>query len=124
VKLIFRYIVQHAGAAQPILRLWLQSMTPASIPRCLSSRARTHDECSRLADAPAAGPRPDWLVGINGTRAMTASTADGAFFLTHGRPRADPDPGHVVDRPTTRSANSSARDYWEVRAICLRGRHL
>ena len=39
-ELIFRYIVQHAGARQPILRLWLQSMTPASI-RDAFSRLRT-----------------------------------------------------------------------------------
>jgi DNA topoisomerase-3 len=30
-ELIFRHIVQHAKAKQPIQRLWLQSMTPASI---------------------------------------------------------------------------------------------
>ena len=30
-ELIFRYIVQHTRAKQPIRRLWLQSMTPAAI---------------------------------------------------------------------------------------------
>src|SRR5437867_4594696 len=30
-ELIFRYIVKHTHARQPIKRLWLQSMTPASI---------------------------------------------------------------------------------------------
>src|SRR5579871_4116457 len=30
-ELIFRYIVQHAKAKQPIQRLWLQSMTPQAI---------------------------------------------------------------------------------------------
>src|SRR2546425_8165595 len=31
-ELIFRYIVKHTGARQPIQRLWLQSMTPAASP--------------------------------------------------------------------------------------------
>ena len=39
-ELIFRYIVQHAKAKQPIQRLWLQSMTPGCHPRRLRRLAR------------------------------------------------------------------------------------
>ena len=49
-ELIFRHIVRHTGAKQPIQRLWLQSMTPASI-RDGFSRLRSDADMLPLADA-------------------------------------------------------------------------
>jgi DNA topoisomerase-3 len=49
-ELIFRYIVRHAGAKKPIQRLWLQSMTPASIRDGFES-LRTDRDLQPLADA-------------------------------------------------------------------------
>src|SRR3970040_650247 len=49
-ELIFRYIVQHARVKKPIQRLWLQSMTPASI-RDGFAELRTDREMLPLADA-------------------------------------------------------------------------
>jgi len=49
-ELIFRYIVQHARSGKPIERLWLQSMTPASI-RDGFSQLRPDRELLPLADA-------------------------------------------------------------------------
>src|SRR5436189_4426695 len=48
-ELIFRYIVKHTGARQPIRRLWLQSMTATSIKDGFS-RLRTDAEMLPLAD--------------------------------------------------------------------------
>ena len=56
-ELIFRYIVQHAKAKQPIQRLWLQSMTPAAIRDGFAALAR------RCSDA-AAGRRGGVPFGI------------------------------------------------------------
>ena len=70
-ELIFRYIVKHTGAKHPIQRLWLQSMTPAAI-RDGFAHLRTDQEMRPLADAAVCRSESDWLVGINGTRAMTA----------------------------------------------------
>ena len=70
-ELIFRYIIQHAKARQPVQRLWLQSMTAASI-RDGFARLRSDAEMRPLADAAVCRSESDWLVGINGTRAMTA----------------------------------------------------
>src|SRR6267378_8396616 len=70
-ELIFRYIVQHAGNKKPIERLWLQSMTQNSIKEGFE-RLRKDRELRPLADAALCRSESDWLIGINGTRAMTA----------------------------------------------------
>jgi DNA topoisomerase-3 len=81
-ELIFRYIVQYAKAKQPIQRLWLQSMTPAAI-RDGFAHLRTDTEMLPLADAATCRSESDWLIGINGTRAMTAfNSKTGGFHLT------------------------------------------
>ncbi|MFO0204964.1 MAG: DNA topoisomerase, partial [Betaproteobacteria bacterium] len=81
-ELIFRYIAQHARARQPVQRLWLQSMTPAAIREAFA-QLRSDDEMQPLADAARCRSEADWLVGINGTRAMTAfNSRDGGFYLT------------------------------------------
>ncbi len=81
-ELIFRYIVQHTKAKLPIQRLWLQSMTPASIRESFE-HLRTDEDMAPLADAARCRSEADWLVGINGTRAMTAfNSKEGGFFLT------------------------------------------
>src|SRR5256885_7657577 len=81
-ELIFRYIVQYAKVNKPIHRLWLQSMTPAAIREGF---AQLRDDASMrpLADAAVCRSESDWLVGINGTRAMTAfNSKTGGFHLT------------------------------------------
>ncbi len=81
-ELIFRYIVQYAKAKQPIQRLWLQSMTAAAI-RDGFAHLRTDAEMIPLADAATCRSESDWLIGINGTRAMTAfNSKTGGFHLT------------------------------------------
>jgi DNA topoisomerase III len=81
-ELIFRNIVQHTKAKQPIRRLWLQSMTPAAI-RDGFAALRSDAELRPLADASVCRSESDWLVGINGTRAMTAFNSKlGGFQLT------------------------------------------
>jgi DNA topoisomerase-3 len=78
-ELIFRYIIQHAKAKQPIQRLWLQSMTAGSI-RDGFAHLRGDAEMRPLADAAVCRSESDWLVGINGTRAMTAFNSKGGGF--------------------------------------------
>jgi len=114
-ELIFRYIVQHAKAKQPVARLWLQSMTPASIREAFA-QLRTDNEMLPLADAARCRSEADWLVGINGTRAMTAfNSKDGGFFLTTVGRVQTPTLTIVVERED-RIRKFVPRDYWEVRA--------
>jgi DNA topoisomerase-3 len=81
-ELIFRYLVKLSGVKTPIRRLWLQSMTAESI-RDAFSHLRSDEEMIPLAKAAVCRSESDWLVGINGTRAMTAfNNRSGGFQLT------------------------------------------
>ena len=66
-------------------------MTPGSIREAFA-HLRSDEEMQPLAQAAKSRSEADWLVGINGTRALTAfNNKNGGFFLTDGRPRADAD---------------------------------
>jgi len=112
-ELIFRYIVRHARARKPIQRLWLQSMTPAAIREGFE-QLRTDRELQPLADAAVSRSESDWLVGINGTRAMTAfNSKDGGFYKTTVGRVQTPTLAILVERES-RIKGFVARDYWEV----------
>ncbi|MCX8115511.1 MAG: DNA topoisomerase, partial [Burkholderiaceae bacterium] len=114
-ELIFRYIVQYTKAKQPIRRLWLQSMTPAAIREAFA-QLRSDAEMHRLEEAARSRAEADWLVGINGTRAMTAfNSRDGGFFLTTVGRVQTPTLALVVEREEA-IQRFVPRDYWEVRA--------
>ena len=114
-ELIFRLIAQYAKAKQPVARLWLQSMTPAAIREAFG-QLRSDREMLPLADAARCRSEADWLVGINGTRAMTAfNSRDGSFFLTTVGRVQTPTLAIVVDREQT-IRKFVPRNYWEVRA--------
>src|SRR5262252_3529828 len=112
-ELIFRYIVQHTKTTKPIERLWLQSMTPTSI-RDGFAALRSDQSMLPLADAAVCRSESDWLVGINGTRAMTAfNSKDGGFYKTTVGRVQTPTLAVLVERET-RIKGFVARDYWEV----------
>jgi DNA topoisomerase-3 len=112
-ELIFRYIVQHASVKKPIERLWLQSMTQPAIREGFA-RLRTDREMQPLADAAVCRSESDWLVGINGTRAMTAfNSKDGGFYKTTVGRVQTPTLAILVEREKRIKA-FVARDYWEV----------
>ncbi|MET3120186.1 DNA topoisomerase-3 [Undibacterium sp. GrIS 1.8] len=121
-ELIFRLIAQHAKAKQPVSRLWLQSMTPASI-RDGFKKLRTDEDMMPLADAARCRSEADWLIGINGTRAMTAfNSKEGGFYLTTVGRVQTPTLSIVVEREE-KIKKFVSRDFWEVRAefICAAG---
>jgi len=119
-ELIFRLIVQFAGGAKqvidkPVQRLWLQSMTPQAI-RDGFAALRTDEQMLGLADAARSRSEADWLVGINGTRAMTAfNSRDGGFFLTTVGRVQTPTLSIVVEREE-KIRKHVPRDYWEIKA--------
>ena len=81
-ELIFRYLLKLIGVKKPVRRLWLQSMTAESI-RAAFEHLRSDEEMIPLAKAAVCRSESDWLVGINGTRAMTAfNNRTGGFQLT------------------------------------------
>ena len=121
-ELIFRLIAQNAKAKQPIKRLWLQSMTPGAIREAFT-HLRDDADMLPLADAARCRSEADWLIGINGTRAMTAfNSKEGGFYLTTVGRVQTPTLSIVVEREE-KIKKFVARDYWEVRAdfVCAAG---
>ena len=115
-ELIFNYIAQHAKANKPVERLWLQSMTPQAIREGFS-RLRAGSEMRGLADAAVCRSESDWLVGINGTRAMTAfNSKTGGFHLTTVGRVQTPTLALLVDRED-RIRKFKPRPYWELEAV-------
>src|SRR5271170_6611595 len=114
-ELIFRYIVKLAACKKPIERLWLQSMTPASI-RDGFAHLRPGSELEPLASAAVCRSESDWLVGINGTRALTAFNArNGGFQLTPVGRVQTPTLAIVVERDQ-KIKSFVPKSYWEVHA--------
>src|SRR5205085_4423623 len=112
-ELIFRYIVQYSKAKKPIQRLWLQSMTPAAIREGFE-HLREDVAMRPLADAAVCRSESDWLVGINGTRAMTAfNSKSGGFQLTTVGRVQTPTLAIMVEREE-RIKKFVPRDYWEI----------
>ena len=121
-ELIFRLIQQNAKAKQPVKRLWLQSMTAGAIREGFT-KLRSDEEMLPLADAARCRSEADWLIGINGTRAMTAfNSKEGGFYLTTVGRVQTPTLSIVVEREE-KIKKFISRDYWEVRAefVCAAG---
>src|SRR5205809_148528 len=114
-ELIFRNIVKFTKAKQPIKRLWLQSMTPAAIREGFE-KLREDKIMLPLADAAFSRSEADWLVGINGTRAMTAfNSKTGGFHLTTVGRVQTPTLAILVERED-KIKKFLAKPYWEIHA--------
>nr|HQU89791.1 DNA topoisomerase [Denitromonas sp.] len=114
-ELIFNFIAEHAKTKKPVQRLWLQSMTTGAI-RDGFSHLRSADEVDGLRQAAVSRAESDWLIGINGTRAMTAfNSKTGGFHLTTVGRVQTPTLALVVEREQ-RIREFKARDYWELHA--------
>lgn len=117
-ELIFRYIQQYAGTNKPVQRLWLQSMTRDAI-RDAFTHLRPDESLKPLEQAARSRAEADWLVGINGTRAMTAfNSKDGGFFKTTVGRVQTPTLAIVAERES-KIRDFVSRDYWEVHATFI-----
>src|SRR6266513_1363822 len=112
-ELIFRYLVKSAGIKKPVRRLWLQSMTKDSIREAFQ-HLRADQELIPLAQAAVCRSESDWLVGINGTRAMTAfNNRTGGFQLTPVGRVQTPTLAILAERED-KIHQFKARNYYEV----------
>lgn len=78
-ELIFHYLMQFLGNKKPVQRLWLNSMTPEAIREGFRN-LEPSENYRPLAEAAVSRSESDWIVGINGTRAMTAFNSQGGGF--------------------------------------------
>jgi DNA topoisomerase-3 len=112
-ELIFRYLVKLAGVKKPVRRLWLQSMTADSIREAFN-HLRSEEEMVPLSKAAVCRSESDWLVGINGTRAMTAfNNRAGGFQLTPVGRVQTPTLAILAERED-KIHHFKARSYYEV----------
>ncbi len=69
-ELIFAYLYQLTKCALPVKRAWMQTMTTEGIQDAFKN-LRDGQQMAGLADAARCRSESDWLIGINGTRALT-----------------------------------------------------
>ena len=79
-ELIFRYLYAYTGCTLPFQRLWISSLTDAAIRKGLKEVKDGHEyDC--LYHAAKARSEADWLVGINGTQALTVAAGRGTYSV-------------------------------------------
>ena len=79
-ELIFRYLYTYIGCTLPFQRLWISSLTDAAIRKGLKELKDGH-EYDNLYQAAKARSKADWLVGINGTQALTVAAGRGTYSV-------------------------------------------
>ena len=108
-ELIFRYLYAYLGCRKPFDRLWISSLTDTAIREGLLN-LRDGKEYDNLYHAAKARSEADWLVGINGTQALTIAAGRGTYFV--GRVQT-PTLGMVCERYWEHKRFES-KPFWQV----------
>jgi len=114
-ELIFNYIHELSGSKLSVKRLWLLSMTEKSIREAFNN-LRESSQMQPLLDAARCRSESDWLIGINGTRAVTIkrNKASSRQVSTVGRVQT-PTLSLVIEREHE-IQNFRAQTYYSIRA--------
>lgn len=108
-ELIFRYLYAYLGCRRPFDRLWISSLTDTAIREGLQN-LRDGKEYDNLYHAAKARSEADWLVGINGTQALTIAAGRGTYSV--GRVQT-PTLGMVCERYWEHERFES-KPFWQV----------
>ena len=79
-ELIFRYLYQYIDCHTPFDRLWISSLTDKAIREGLNN-LRNGADYDNLYLAARARSEADWLVGINGTQALSLAAGRGTYSV-------------------------------------------
>lgn len=79
-ELIFRYSYSYIGCALLFQRLWISSLIDAAIREGLKKLKNGH-EYDNLYQAAKAHSGADWLVGTNGTQALSVAAGRGTYSV-------------------------------------------
>lgn len=79
-ELIFRYLYHYLGCTTPFVRLWISSLTDKAIREGLR-HLEAGDRYDNLYLAAKARSEADWLVGINGTQALSIAAGHGTYSV-------------------------------------------
>lgn len=116
-ELIFRYLLQMVDPKKDldVRRMWMQSMTDDAIIQAWNDM-RNNEEMVPLADAAICRSESDWLIGLNGTRALTAfNSRNGGFNVTTAGRVQTPTLVILAEREKEIRA-FKPESYWEVHA--------
>lgn len=108
-ELIFRYLYAYLGCRKPFDRLWISSLTDTAIREGLQN-LKDGKEYDNLYHAAKARSEADWLVGINGTQALTIAAGRGTYSV--GRVQT-PTLGMVCERYWEHKLFES-KPFWQV----------
>lgn len=108
-ELIFRYLYVYLGCQKPFDRLWISSLTDTAIREGLLN-LRDGKEYDNLYHSAKARSEADWLVGINGTQALTIAAGRGTYSV--GRVQT-PTLGMVCERYWEHKRFES-KPFWQV----------
>lgn len=108
-ELIFRYLYAYLGCRKPFDRLWISSLTDTAIREGLLN-LKDGKEYDNLYHAAKARSEADWLVGINGTQALTIAAGRGTYSV--GRVQT-PTLGMVCERYWEHKRFES-KPFWQV----------
>ena len=79
-ELIFRYLYHYTGCTTPFVRLWISSLTDKAIREGLRN-LEDGGKYDNLYLAAKARSESDWLVGINGTQALSIAAGHGTYSV-------------------------------------------
>lgn len=108
-ELIFRYLYEYLGCKKPFDRLWISSLTDSAIREGLQN-LRDGKGYDNLYHAAKARSEADWLVGINGTQALTIAAGRGTYSV--GRVQT-PTLGMVCERYWEHK-HFESKPFWQV----------
>ena len=108
-ELIFRYLYAYLGCRKPFDRLWISSLTDTAIREGLLN-LRDGKGYDNLYHAAKARSEADWLVGINGTQALTIAAGRGTYSV--GRVQT-PTLGMVCERYWEHK-HFESKPFWQV----------
>ena len=108
-ELIFRYLYAYLGCRKPFDRLWISSLTDTAIREGLQN-LRDGKEYDNLYHAAKTRSEADWLVGINGTQALTIAAGRGTYSV--GRVQT-PTLGMVCER-YWENKRFESKPFWQV----------
>ncbi len=114
-ELIFTYIYQLTKCKKPFKRLWMSSMTNEGIKLAFAN-LRSAEQMQGLADAARCRSESDWLIGINGTRALTKRMFGSRAGNVASVGRVQTPTLAIVFNRELEIRNFKPRDFWRVTA--------
>ena len=114
-ELIFANIYQITKSELPVKRAWMQTMTTEGIKEAFKN-LRDGDQMTGLGDAARCRSESDWLIGINGTRALTKRMFGSRTGNVASVGRVQTPTLAIIFNRELEIRNFKPRNYWRITA--------